>query len=858
MGLPVDYVLKTTAMRKYIAFIALFAWTCSVAGANWTGITSPVPAPAKISLVSSTIDRSVVHFELAGFNLREVQTPNGAAFVVEAGKTTPIQEAGAPDLPKMTISLIIPDQAGMSVRVVSSAYRDYPDVAVAPSKGVIMRTTLPSDLPYQYGKWYSTGKFYPGMLADSHQPYIIRDVRGQTLVACPFQYNPVTKILRVYYDMTIELYKTSETGINPLQSGVKEKKIPHGFMQVYQHQFANLSALTYTPLSEYGNLLVICYGPFMNAMQPYVAWKRAEGYRTQMISKDSIGSTAGSIKSYIANYYATKGLTHVLLVGDAPQIPTNTGNGLGGPSDNAYGYIVGNDHYADVFVGRFSAETEAQVQTQVQRTLDYEKNPSFLTDDWFRTVIGIASNQGPGDDNEMDFEHVRNQQAKLLAYNYTANPELFDGSQGGNDAPGDPTPAQVSTEVNNGASLILYTGHGSQTSWGTSGFSNTNVNQLTNTGKLPFIWSVACVNGDFTNGTCFAEAWMRASQAGQPTGAIAFLGSTINQSWNSPMEGQDAMTNILIESDSTNIKRTFAGLSINGCMEMIDAYGADGSNMADTWTIFGDPTIMVRTATPQSMTVSYDSLFAGDSFLAVTCGVNKARVTATLGDTILATGIVENNSVLLTFPPLPFPNDTVHLVVTAYNMVPWQGQLAIHAVQPVVAGFLGLPTHIVPGNQVSFSNTTTGHTTFLHWSFPGGNPPTSTGINPVVTYDTKGIYDVQLIAGNGIYADTLQQSAYITVDYPTLTENHTGSPDLMVQPNPGNGNFILNLDSFGSGMTKITVFDLVGAIVYRESIGQDGNHVNRALNLTMLPDGVYFVRVNGSNGMVSRKIVIRK
>ena len=49
----------------------------------------------------------------------------------------------------------------------------------------------------------------------------------------------------------------------------------------------------------------------------------------------------------------------------------------------------------------------------------------------------------------------RNQQTQLLAYSYTSNPELFDGSQGGNDAAGNPTPAMVSSAVNNGAGLIL-------------------------------------------------------------------------------------------------------------------------------------------------------------------------------------------------------------------------------------------------------------------------------------------------------------------------------------------------------------------------------------------------------------------
>ena len=848
-------------MRKIYVSIFILALSFYTMGNNWIEISSPVPAPAKTEMISSTIVRSIVHFTLEGFNLREVQTPNGTAFTVEVNKSTPILETGAPDLPKMTVSLVIPDQAGMSFRIVSSNYRDYPDLLIAPSKGVIMRETDPSGVPFQFGTWYSADKFYPGTLCDTRDPYIIRDVRGQTLIAYPFQYNPVTKILRVYYDLTIELYKSTENGINPLQNNNKEKSISQDFLPVYQHQFANLPALRYTPLNEYGNLLVICYGPFMNAMQPYIAWKQAEGYHTEIINKDSIGTTAAMIKSYIANYYASKGLTHVLLVGDAPQIPTNTGGGLGGPSDNAYGYIVGNDHYADVFVGRFSAETEAQVLTQVQRTLDYEENPQFLSDDWYTSVIGIGSDQGPGDDNEMDYEHIRNQQTKLLGYTYTMNPELFDGSQGGNDAAGNPTPAMVVTEVNNGASLLLYTGHGSKTSWGTSGFSNSNVNQLTNTGKLPFIWSVACVNGDFSSGTaCFAEAWMRASQGGQPTGAIAFLGSTINQSWNSPMEGQDAMTDILIESDSNNIKRTFAGLSINGCMRMIDNYGSDGANMADTWTIFGDPTIMVRTAVPQPMNVAFDTmLFVGDSLIAVYCGVNSARVTATLGNTMLATSLVVNDTAILTFPALTMPYDTIHLVVTAYNMVPYQSHVAVRAIpSPVVAGFTGLPTRVIPGNTVSFADTSSGNTIIWNWSFPGGTPAISSEKNPVIMYETKGIYDVQLITGNGFYFDTLVQPAYITVDFPTHTGKQTDAISCSVLPNPGNGNFILTLNTSGSDALEIMVYNMVGTTVYQENNVICNDHLTKSLNLTTLSEGVYFLRIKGSSEMVSRKIIIRK
>jgi PKD repeat protein len=665
--------------RNLIAFSLLVFWVSGY-NANWIDIHSQQPKPANVQLISSDIAHSSVHFTLDGFSMSEVQTPMGTAYTVSVGNTTPILAAGAPDLPKFSVSLVIPDQARMNFRIVSSLYKDYENIEIAPSKGVLFRDTDPSKVPFQYGKAYRINQFYPADLADTRDPHIIRDLRGQTLLVYPFQYNPVTKTLRVYYDITVELCKAGDDGINPLVRKTRDIRINKSFASVYSHEFLNFDELEYAPLGDYGNILVISYGQYMTAIQPYVDWKNSIGYPTKLVNVSDIGTTAASIKTYIANYYNTYGLTFVLLVGDGPQIPTNTGGGLGGPSDNAYGYIAGNDHYADLFVGRFSAENAAQVQTQVQRTIDYERNPQYLTDGWFTTVLGIGSDQGPGDNGEYDYQHIRVQQSLLLNYTYTWNPELFDGSQGGNDAAGNPNPASVSTEVNAGTGLILYCGHGSQTSWGTTGFSNGNVNQLVNQGKLPFIWSVACVNGDFANGTCFAEAWLRATQGGQPTGAVAFLGSTINQSWNSPMAGQDAMTQILAEYYPTNIKRTFGGTSINGCMKMIDSYGNDGANMADTWTIFGDPSLTVRTDNPDTLLVTHDAqLLVGSTTLNVTCNVNGARATASLHDTILATALIANNMATLSFPPLQTANDSVHLAVTAYNFLPDESDIPVIA-----------------------------------------------------------------------------------------------------------------------------------------------------------------------------------
>lgn len=845
-------------MRPYLLLIATLTIVAGVFAGTPNNIGTPGTDPAKVTLISSAADKSVVRVDLGDFGLTEVQTPAGAAFVVTAGNTTPIQEAGAPDLPRVAVSLVIPEQAEMSVRITASEFRDYEGINVAPSKGVISRAVDPATVPFTYGAWYAQDDFYPATLASTGDPYLIRDTRGQTVWFHPFRYNPVTHTLRVYSSLTVELYKSGDLGLNPLPAHSGPRSLSPDFRTVLSRHFLNFDAMDYTPVNDYGRLLVICHGPFMSAIQPYVDWKRAEGYETDLVPRDSAGSTAAQIKTYIANYYNTKGVTHVLLVGDAAQVPTNTGGGLGGPSDNAYGYVAGNDHYSDIFIGRFSAETEAQVTTQVQRTLDYEQNPQFLTDDWYTTVIGIASDQGPGDDNEYDYQHIRHQQEKLLTYTYTANPELFDGSQGGNDAPGNPTPPMVATEVNAGSGLILYCGHGSSTSWGTSGFSNANVNQLTNTGMLPFIWSVACVNGQFNTGTCFAEAWLRASQGGVPTGAIAFLGSTINQSWNSPMAGQDEMTDILAESYPDNIKRTFAGISLNGCMKMIDQYGTDGANMADTWTVFGDPTIAVRTAVPQPLTVAYDTLlFITDSTLSVYCNVPEARVTATMNGQILATSLVAGDSAMLTFPPLATVSDTVHIVVTAYNRLPY---IASHPVrdfpEPIVAGFRGLPTSVTPGNYVAFADTSLGLPTHRMWYFPGGTPETSSDPSPVITYNTPGIYDVKLVVGDMFTSDSALAAGYILVDWPTRTGSPEGTGSFTMVPNPSSGMVTLQFGTAAKERRQVTVACVTGETAWTGTLEPNGKS-SQTIDLTSLPEGIYFVTVTGTTERITRKLVIR-
>ncbi len=83
---------------------------------------------------------------------------------------------------------------------------------------------------------------------------------------------------------------------------------------------------------------------------------------------------------------------------------------------------------------------------------------------------------------------------------------------------------------------------------------------------------------------------------------------------------------------------------------------------------------------------------------------------------------------------------------------------------PPVADFAANSTQITIGESVSFSDLSVNNPTSWAWTFVGGTPSTSTLQNPVVTYNSAGIFDVQLIASNTAGNNTILKSAYITVE----------------------------------------------------------------------------------------------
>ena len=775
-------------MRKVLTTFVLMLLATLTFGQQWVAVKSDTPSTIQTTLVSSTENQITVNLQIPGFYAFEVTTPRGEANIISVPKTVSTAAAGEPNLPMIAVPAIIGDQQHYSVRVIDAQYTDI-QMEVAPSKGDFPRTINPEDVPYTYGEAYSTDAFFPAQNVGLYEPYILRDFRGQNMVVYPFAYNPISKTLRVYYNMTVELYNDGMPGENTMSRRSSTVKMDPEFDAIYANQFINYqeSMTKYTPMVETGELLIICHDAFMSAMQPFVNWKKQIGRPTTMVGTSTTGTSNTAIQTYIQNQYAANpNLTHVLLVGDVAQIPGisyTAGSGYSnysGKSDNMYGQVVGNDLYNDIIIGRFSAETEAHVTTQVNKVIYYERDIN-ATATWLTYGMGIGNNDGPGHYGEKDWEHIENIRTDLLGYNYTTVYQEYPGVSGYSSSS-----TLMSQHINGGVSIIDYCNHGSETSWALNNYSNTNVNALTNVNMLPIVWSVACLNGKYDYGQpCFGETWLRATNGTvnapdptQPTGAIGGMFSYISQPWQPPMYGQDEMIDVLVESYSSNIKRTLGGCSYDGNMKILDQYGQNANDAKGTylaWILYGDPCLTLRNAVPTDMGVTHAPSMStsATSFTVNAINGNGALATLTRNNEIMGSATINNGTCNITFAA-PGTTGTATLTVFGYNKITYIATIQI------TGG--GTQTYTV---NVS-ANPTNGGNVMGGGTYDQGQQCTVSA-TPALGYTfTNWTENGNVVSTQANYTFTVNNNRTLVANFQVIPQNY----NISVSANPTNGGIV--------------------------------------------------------------------
>jgi hypothetical protein len=677
-------------MKNIIAFIL---YCLSV-----TAIIGQTTGDVRLSVQANSIQETIIDLSLDGVIKTPVSTPQGEAVLVSFEQGTPLLQAGAPDLPKYALSLLLPPTGNMAVEILASEYQDYPNVQVAPSKGDLKRNINPATVPYTYSSVYEHDAFFPGKLSDLHDPFIFRDVRGQSMWIYPVQYNPQTKVLRVYAHLTLRVYRTGGQGANELNSAT-ERPVSKTFQQMYSKFFRNYNNKTMAQsrsVESPEKMLIICKDDLIPELDAYVTWKRQSGIQTEVVAVSEIGAAnPAGLFDYVKNYYNANGITYLLLIGDEGAIEPMVRPGSDYSCDNCLGYMEGDDHFPEILVGRFHAANAAQLHIMMNRNLEYEKTP--LADpaaNWCATGMASASNEGDGigDDNQADWQQGNEWKDKHLTDGYEKYYEFYDGSHGAQsptpgdesaDASGNPTNGPLVELMNGrGVSLYNYTGHGWEQGLVSGNFNTDAVANLRNHHRYPFLIAVACCAGNFTNnggGDCLGEAIQRAGDAatGEAWGAIGGFFSSDFQSWAPPMEGQDGMNQYLIDADGINLDPTIGSMGAYGNALMIAAYGQGGIDMADVWNPFHDPTTIPRTRLPQTLSATHAPvLFLGMSSLSVNCETEGAQVSLYWQGQTLAVATVQNGVAALEFPAL---NNVGELVVTVthFNGAPYQGNINV-------------------------------------------------------------------------------------------------------------------------------------------------------------------------------------
>lgn len=570
--------------RNCLSLLVVFSLLCSPVVFGAQGITLKAAKGFATELEINVPEMSLSHVDVLGHPAISLQIPGG----------TLSYEKNAPELPRLTAMVMIDPKRVPTLKVVRNQSEILTlDAPVVPSRGNFTRNIDPLDVPFVYGDTYTQDRWYPSddQLVTIEAPFILRDVRGVRLLVQPVQYNPVKNQLRIHRRLSISLVGGTADSQNEIRGNLGISKV---FEPVYQKTFINFNeaAKRLPRLNENGRLLVITYDAFADSLNAFVSWKKKCGLDVKVVKLSEIATpiTNTAIKAFIQKEYDLGNLTHIMLVGDAEQVPTLKGVKESANSDPCYTKLAGDDHVPDCIISRISATTPEEVAYQAAKFVNYEQFPTTGDDaSWYKKAIGIASNQG----SPTDFARAAILRDALLKWRFASVDEIYDPKA---------TKAMISAAVNDGRSLINYIGHGSNTSWGTTGFSNAECSKLTNGLKLPIIWSVACVNGAFVGGTCFAEAWMRTGNVEKPAGAAAIFAASTNQEWVPPCIVQgEIITNYTVNETY----KTVGGLAFNGIMKGLETYGttATGSGvmMYEQWHLFGDGTMQVRFGEPKTI-----------------------------------------------------------------------------------------------------------------------------------------------------------------------------------------------------------------------------------------------------------------
>jgi len=507
---------------------------------------------------------------------------------------------------------------------------------------------------------------------------------------------------------TVVIHRITFTVTTGPEPGINEKTRPETPISptwdaVYRQHILNYDSLNITSLERgTGKRYIVISRSYWDSVIPeFVQWKNQQGYGVDLVTLEDLGysnpstnDAMNAIKDYINDAYSnwTETPEFVLLVGDI------SNSGIDGAiwtqkfynyfysqgymfHDQWYGFLEGNDLFADIMVGRFPDVQTARMAYQLGKSIRYEKDP-HLEGTWQRRTIMTL------DSSISETINTKNTVSDNLSDWGMTSVEYFG------------YPYNVIPAMNSGFTFYNYRGdYCGSTSWGST-FDSGDVAYVNNQNKIGVFTILSCSSAMFDFTITTAEELLRLGHTNpeNPRGALAFVGSQAYTAYqyNNPLD--KGFYYAWTDTGVSMLGQAFISGKIYAWTHMPGGFDPNRRDcMMKEYTILGDPSVRLWTNVPSEMTVDISPHIipigqSSDISVTVTSPTSfpivNALVCAWRDDDVFMYGYTDGSGTSQLSVD-PGTEGEISLTITAYNRQPYFGTItAVSDPIPQSPGFV--------------------------------------------------------------------------------------------------------------------------------------------------------------------------